>query len=125
MAGTNDINGNDDVDDAPTRLANLIDECVSACPDAVVIVAQITPIANSDSEARSQTFNAAIPDIVNARVAAGHHVLTVDMQGLNGLTTADLNDGLHPTDEGYAKMANVWLSGLNQAAASNWITPPV
>lgn len=123
MAGTNDINKNQDPANAPGRLSSLIDQINAACSDAVVIVAQITPIANSTADARARTFNAALPNITNQKVSAGKHVLLVDMH--SALLTSDLSDGLHPNDRGYAKMANVWLGGLQKAAGKGWITKPV
>lgn len=119
MAGTNDINRDIDVDTAPGRLGVLIDEVITACPDAAILVAEITPILNSASEARAETFNAAIPLLTAKRVDSGSHVLTVNMSSY--LTAGDLIDGLHPSDEGYAKMANAWFDGIQKAADKGWI----
>lgn len=107
---------------APDRLGALIDEIVAACPDAAVLVAQIINAANANSEARIQTFNAAIPGLVAQRASAGYKVMVVDM---SSVTTSDLADGLHPTDAGYQKMADLWLGGLQAADAKGWIQPPV
>ncbi|HWJ54689.1 MAG TPA: GDSL-type esterase/lipase family protein, partial [Vicinamibacterales bacterium] len=60
MIGTNDINGNINVSTAPTRLGQLIDEIITDAPTALVVVASIIPIANSGTNARVQTYNAAI-----------------------------------------------------------------
>ncbi|RFU33649.1 hypothetical protein B7463_g2678, partial [Scytalidium lignicola] len=124
-AGTNDLNDNPPVDPggAPERLDNLIDKIISSCPDAAVLVAQIVPNGNAAVNALVQTFNAAIPGIVKTRADAGNHVLVVDMY--SALTTADLTDGLHPNDGGYAKMANVWYASLVNAGSMGWIQPPV
>jgi lysophospholipase L1-like esterase len=123
MAGTNDINGNRDVDTAPDRLGNLLDEIIGACPDAAVIVAQLTPIDNADSQARADAFNAAIPGLVSDRADDGARILYVTMT--NELTTADLSDGLHPNDHGYDLMSEVWYGGIEQAANNSWIQEPV
>ena len=123
MAGTNDCNGDVDPAGAPARLGSLIDECVSACPDATILVAQLTPIANQAAEALVQTFNAAVPGVVAARANAGKHVLTVDMSSY--VPASDLYDGLHPDDVGYNLMAECWYAGLQQAAAKGWISAPV
>jgi lysophospholipase L1-like esterase len=123
MAGTNDCNGDVDPGGAPARLGSLIDECISACPDAVILVAQLTPIANQQAEALVETFNAAVPGIVATRADAGKHVLTVDMSSY--VNTGDLYDGLHPNDAGYNLMAECWYAGLQAAAANGWINTPV
>ena len=35
------------------------------------------------------------------------------------------DDKIHPTDEGYSKLADVWFSGLQLADSKGWIKPPV
>ena len=36
----------------------------------------------------------------------------------------DLVDGTHPDDEGYEKMAQLWFSGIKDAAARGWLEEP-
>jgi lysophospholipase L1-like esterase len=122
-AGTNDMNRPVDPDTAPDRLGDLIDEVVAACPDAAVLVAEIIVIADSDSNSRRETYNAAIPDVVSARANAGKQVMLVDMSNL--LTTDDLIDGLHPLDQGYNKMGDAWFSAIQTASQNGWIKTPV
>lgn len=116
--GTNDVNKNYDVSGAPSRLNDLIKDLFINLPDATIILAQITPIANAASEARRVTFNAAIPGVAETFAKQGKKILTVDMG--SQVTTADLKDGLHLTDGGYQKMANVWIGGLNSASSKGW-----
>ncbi|PSS12297.1 carbohydrate esterase family 3 protein [Amorphotheca resinae ATCC 22711] len=123
MAGTNDINDPVNASTAPQRLGSLIDEVVAACPRAAVLVAELTPIANTTSEARAKVFNAAIPGIIAPKVEEGKHVLTVNMSAY--VTAQRLKDGLHPTDVGYALMAQAWYLGIQEAAANGWIEPPI
>ena len=108
--------------DAPSRLASLIDQILTAEPDATVLVAQL--IVNGDPTIESEvvTFNNALPAIVQARASAGKHVYLVDM---SALTTADLDGTLHPNDTGYQLMANAWFAAIQQVAAYGWITDPV
>lgn len=126
MAGTNDIVYNDTLSGMPDRLGSLIDECVQACPDATVLVAQLTPLAAPGLEPEVETYNAAIPAVVQHRVQAGAKALVVNMQEPGfGLTMNDLEDGTHPNDNGYAKMANIWMQGMQNVSAMGWLTPPV
>ncbi|HZU56339.1 MAG TPA: cellulose binding domain-containing protein [Actinocrinis sp.] len=106
--GTNDISQNYDLPNAPNRLSALIDHITNTLPSAEVFVAQIIPL--SYDAAQLQAFNAAIPGIVQSKVAAGKHVHLVDMY--DALTTADLQDGVHPNAAGYDKMAAVWYRAL-------------
>ncbi|KAH6667843.1 hypothetical protein B0J14DRAFT_567201 [Halenospora varia] len=123
MAGTNDIDKISNPEGAPARLGSLIDKITLACPDAAVLVAQITPNTDSSKVELVKTFNATIPGIVASRVKAGAHVLVVDMY--TAVTTKDLADRLHPNDLGYSKIAKAWYDGLQQAVDKGWIKAPV
>jgi len=103
--GTNDINGNIDVANAPSRLGALIDEIVAGAPAALVVVSSIIPTRDNNVNQKVKTYNAAIPGVVDTRAAAGKHVVFVDnyaafAQNAN-YATALMADGLHPNDAGY------------------------
>jgi lysophospholipase L1-like esterase len=123
MAGTNDMNNPPYPATAPQRLGSLIDLCHSTCPDATILVAQLTPAANADVEARIQAFNRAVPGVVDARAKNGTKVLAVDMSRY--VSAANLTDGLHPNDYGYNQMAVAWHGGIQDAAKKGWIVPPI
>lgn len=115
-----DLNLN--VTTAPDRLGNLIDEITAVCTDAAILVAEITPMWGQPGS-RVIEYNAAIPSVVAARVKEGRHVLTVNMSA--HLTASDLRDGIHPTDGGYQKMADVWYAGIQQLSSMGWIKAPL
>ena len=96
MIGTNDIAQNDNVMAAPKRLGGLIDKLVMSAPDALIVVAKLTPLSRSTAV---QTYNSAIPAIVEERAAAGRHVILVDQ--FTGFPTSELGDGVHPNEQGY------------------------
>lgn len=52
MIGTNDIAQNPDLPNAPKRLGGLIDKLVMHAPDALIVVATITPLSRSSVVAR-------------------------------------------------------------------------
>lgn len=116
MAGTNDVNGNNNLMQAPARLIGLLDQIDLAEPDALVVVAQLTPTRDAVLNARIETFNAAIAEEVGALAATGRHVAVVDMYTPFVQTpdyqSALLNDRLHPNDAGYAVMAAVWYEAI-------------
>ncbi|WP_119323119.1 RICIN domain-containing protein [Capsulimonas corticalis] len=117
--GTNDLGQNYQVSTAPNRLASLIDQILAADPGVTILVAQL--ICNSTGWVQTDinNFNSQIPGIVQARVNAGKHVYTVSMSSLN---LGDLNDGLHPNDGGYQKMADNWDAGIRQVIANGWVS---
>ncbi|MFI7040492.1 lectin [Microbispora rosea] len=114
--GTNDVLQNYNVSGAPQRLSTLIDHITAAVPNADVFVATIIPLSNSGQESAARTFNAAIPGIVQSKANSGKHVHLVDMH--SKLTTGDLIDGIHPTANGYDKMAAAWYAALQSVSGS-------
>ncbi|WP_394825445.1 SGNH/GDSL hydrolase family protein [Pendulispora albinea] len=121
--GTNDMNQNYQVGTAPDRLNALIDQILAGAPGATVVVAQVVPALDGAINGRIATFNAAIPGIVQSKVAQGKRVRMVDM--FHALSNADLADTLHPNDSGYAKMASLWYASLERILADGREWPHV
>ncbi|MGX6601374.1 ricin-type beta-trefoil lectin domain protein [Micromonosporaceae bacterium Da 78-11] len=111
--GTNDINGNEDVGNAPARLSALIDTIRTNSPAVELFVAQLTPLVDPVADARVQVFNAALPGVVAQKGPRTH---LVDMH--SALTTSDIADGIHPTAAGYDKMAARWYEALRSVPTS-------
>ncbi len=123
LVGTNDMGQNYQVATAPDRLGAVIDKILAAGPDATVLVAEIVPSANADTQARTATYNSKIPGVVQARANAGKHVAFVSISSVN---VGDLvDDGIHPNDAGYQKIANAWYAGVKKAILNGWIKDPV
>ena len=116
MIGTNDLNDNIDVTNAPSRLGKLIDEITTDAPSALVVVSTIIPISAPGSDQRTQTYNAAIPGLVNARASAGKHVIMVDSYaGFSknaSYQTALKADGLHPNTAGYVIIGDTFYGAI-------------
>jgi lysophospholipase L1-like esterase len=107
MIGTNDMYRTGAAD-APRRLEALIDKILAADSRALLVVAQIVPFPGNMNVA---PYNAAIPAIIQRKVAAGKHIVLVDQH--SGFPASDLNmDGVHPNDSGYRRMAGVWYSAV-------------
>lgn len=105
----------------PDQLGALLDQITSGAPDALVVVAQITPVAESGAQLTFPNngvdeYNAAIVGVVQERVDAGQHLQLVDMN--SALEAASPNfvtllaEGLHPNDNGYAVMARTWYDAI-------------
>lgn len=107
MIGTNDVYAASGQATMPDRLGALLDKLISAAPNALIVVAKITPLNNAGSSATIKTYNDAIPGLVQTRAAAGKHVILGDMN--TGFTPAMLsNDGVHPNKSGYDFMGDTW-----------------
>jgi len=57
-------------------------------------------------------FNNNLRKLITLRREQGDIVTLVDMNGEAGLVHDDYNDNTHPNDNGYKKMANVWLRAI-------------
>ncbi len=116
MIGTNDLNIALDVPDAPRRLGIVLDRVASASPDALIILARIIPSKLPALNAVISTYNNAIESVAATRIAAGKHILVVDMEqaflATPNYATACLGDDLHPSEIGYGVMSQVWMRAV-------------
>jgi lysophospholipase L1-like esterase len=108
MIGTNDIAQNDDLANAPKRLGALLDKLAMNAPDALIVLATLIPLNSSKAV---ETYNAALPELVNKRAAAGMHIQLIDQ--FKGFPTSELGDGVHPNQQGYKRMAGVWYAAIS------------
>ncbi|RPK67252.1 GDSL-like Lipase/Acylhydrolase [Streptomyces sp. ADI96-02] len=116
--GTNDMDRDHQVSTAPQRLGALIDQIHAASPDTAVVVASLVPAAEPAVQSRVTAYNRAIPGIIADRAARGYRITQVSM---DSLTTADLNDSLHPNNAGYQKMTESFLGGIATLSRNGWI----
>ncbi|KAF5619593.1 lipolytic G-D-S-L family [Fusarium tjaetaba] len=127
-AGTNDMNPNhgiskegNDPKGAADRLGKLIDKMVKACPDATILVAMIINTCDEKQSPATKEFQKLVPGVVKSRHDDGKHVLAVDFTTFK---TSDLQDCIHPTNDGYKLMGDYWYSFIHQIPSS-WIKKPV
>ena len=117
--GTNDEGYASSEAGASDRLATLIDKIVAALPNALLVVSSIYPFPGckdtnytpTQCAANVATYDAAIPGVIQQRVAQGKHVLFVDMS--TPPTGALSTDGVHPNDTvGYPWMGDNWYAAI-------------
>lgn len=108
MIGTNDITSTSSPGTTADRLDGFLGKLVQAVPDALIVVAQITPVSYNSEDLKN--YNAKIPSLVQARIAKGQHLIGVDMSKMP--TSSLAADGVHPNDQGYSYMANVWYEAI-------------
>lgn len=131
MIGTNDTNPTKgkSVNQMSKELSGLIDKITQQSPDTQLLVASIPPIRPDvlplERVQKALDFNAAIPSIVNSKVAKGKKVKFVDMTSLTAddISSPPDDSGLHPTKIGYGKIADSWYEalldiGINQGTFS-------
>lgn len=126
FVGTNDMDPNlgKDQDKAPGEMGDTIDGLVKACPDAAILVAQITTSTTPQMAENIAKYDEALVPVVKKRTDAGNHVYLVDMSKLLD-TKTDFHDDRHPNDVGHKKLAAKWYEALNEVDGKGWIKDPV
>lgn len=116
--GTNDINGNDDVANAPNRLKSLIDQITSEAPSALLVVSAIIPTTNDGTNQKVEAYNAAIQIEAEAAAAEGKHVIFLDSYTVytdhSDYKTALMADGLHPNTAGYEVLGQAFYDVVSE-----------
>lgn len=116
-AGTNDVKDQKaDYYKAHAQLRDMISLIYEKSPDALVFLCKIIP-ANPknyhDTAAEIPNFNSGLIDIESHFKARSKKIVLVDMN--SELDPGDLSDGLHPTTDGYGKMAAKFLEEIEKA----------
>ena len=113
--GTNNLY-NGMAPDVPGQLASLIDQITDDAPDALVAVAQVTPLGGQFPNNGVDEYNAAIPGIVQERVDAGKHLIIVDqftrIASTPNFVATLLPDNIHPNPTGYAILGETWYEAI-------------
>ncbi|KAK8106361.1 carbohydrate esterase family 3 protein [Apiospora kogelbergensis] len=123
-AGTNNCNKGGDVPDAGTSVGAMIDEIYKDSPGATVVLATVLATKDADQDKCRVGVNTQYQVLATDMAAKKAKFVLVDMRSADGPTTADLSDSRHPNDAGYAKMAKVWLKGIQEAQTKGFLTAP-
>ncbi len=115
-AGTNDTYMSDP-SGAPSRLSSAVDSLTSEFPDALIVVAKIIPYPSQ--VANVNLINNSIPSMVQSKVAAGKHVVMVDLNTGFQTSTMLSGDGVHPNQTGYDWMGDGWYGAISSLLPSN------
>ena len=110
MIGTNDIISNYQLYAAPARLDTIIRRILNAT-SAHLIVSSIPPTPLPIANGKIQTFNAAIPAIVDSYKTQGKRISFIDINSLMGSNDIS-DDSYHPNNSGYEKIGNGWYDAI-------------
>ena len=123
MAGTNDVIQGHNLSTSSAALDKLTNRVINAYPDAVVLVAEITPLLEPKREARRLEYNSAIPGVIKRYADDGRHIAVVEM-GRVTPHCINATDGIHPNDEGYRLIAYAWYDAILAAGEKGWLGGP-
>lgn len=131
--GTNDILSSYELDTAGDRLELLIDSILTYIPEDGMLYVSTIPYMDADvttytnaytaeeMDAAVDAYNADLREIVAEKAAAGKPIAQADINSV--LTKSDLGDGVHPSEDGYQKMAEYW-SGVLEEYLTGEISEP-
>ena len=123
LAGTNDLNKNDNISDALSRLDSMISGLFTSAPDATMLIAGIPPSYDSTFNSNLQAFNKSVQALISTRRNSGQHIEYVDMSNLD--PHADKADSLHPNDAGYKIMGDNFNGAIQDVMNKGWVTAAV
>jgi lysophospholipase L1-like esterase len=123
--GTNNCNKGGTVPDLGANVSSLINSMFAQSPGATVILPTVLVNKIAKQDACRVDVNNQYAAMATQMAAQGAKFVLVDMRSPEGPTVNDLFDTRHPNDAGYAKMANVWMQGIQQAIAQGFISPPL
>lgn len=110
MAGTNDVAQRYRLSTAPARLSALIDKIRAVRPRAHIFVGTIPQMRDS-RRPLVDAYNSALPRVVASKDARVRLV----PQHLVGRQAKDMvEDNVHPSDCGYAKISYLWYHTMDQ-----------
>jgi lysophospholipase L1-like esterase len=123
-AGTNDCVQNVDIPNAGTRMQTLLQDVWNLSPNSTIVLSSLLVNSAAATEKNIEAVNPQYAALAKQLQGQGRKLVYVDMHTANGPQVGDLVDGTHPNDAGYAKMAAIWLGGLQEAAGQGWLAPP-
>lgn len=120
--GTNDINGNHEVDTAGARLSQLVDKIFATAAGVDVFLATIIPHRDPPRDGQFRAYNGDVRAVVSAQRGRGRSVHLVEMHD-KVVPATDYYDSLHPNEQGCEKMAKAWCDALLSVPSSLVVSP--
>ncbi|KAJ0166303.1 hypothetical protein CTA2_7840 [Colletotrichum tanaceti] len=120
-AGTNDCNKAREVPDAGSKVTAMVNKIYKNSPGSTVILASLLANKVREQDACRQEVNQQYAALTAQFQESGAKFALVDMRGSDAPTINDLADSRHPNDEGYSKMARVWMKGIEEVMSKGFI----
>lgn len=122
--GTNDMGlGLQNAKESAKRMDLMLSEIFKSQPKTHIFLASIIATSAFYGGKNHAEFNAALQVFVSDYTKKGFLITFVDMDTQTGLCSSDMccPDDIHPLNEGYAKMAQVWYKALKSAFGSELV----
>ena len=109
-------------------VAKILDEIDRYSPDVEVILARIINVKDTsdpDAIANITAFNQALQLMADARITAGDKIQVVDMEPALDYSAHFPCDELHPNEDGYESMSDVWEPVLKSMLPTPGLSAPL
>jgi lysophospholipase L1-like esterase len=113
-AGTNDCIQDIDMPAAPARMSALLDTLYDNIEGVTILLSTLLPSNRDDLSARAPAYNDALRQMVASRAENGDRIVLAEMDG-GRIDPDTLPDDIHPSDEGYRIMADIWFEAFGRA----------
>ncbi|KAI1308799.1 SGNH hydrolase-type esterase domain-containing protein [Xylaria venustula] len=126
QVGTSDCFQNDDIGNIGPRMRFLIDTMLDADPNATVILSTLVTTPNQDYEPCILSANTQIRQVADDLMRENKTVTLAEMHYDQGLPDRpkpeDIGpDAIHPTDEGYMMMGNIFLEKIQEVEEKGFL----
>ncbi|CAI6342018.1 unnamed protein product [Periconia digitata] len=128
-AGTNDCQQNyRDMVGTSERLGDMTELIWKHSEKATIVLSTVLASYNEKkapgANARVTALNVKIRDLAKSLKSKGRKIVLAEMND-GVLQKSDISeDGIHPTNEGYKKMADVWAKAIASAREQNFLEEP-
>lgn len=120
-AGSNDCLQSFEIPEVGRRLGRLVGYLWAVLPQSTIILSTLVGSANKVINSAVLTSNEQIRVLAETEARKQRKIVLVDMHTDEGPDILSLVDGIHPDDEGYKRMARVWLRGIQEAVQKGFI----
>ncbi|KAI1366576.1 SGNH hydrolase-type esterase domain-containing protein [Xylaria arbuscula] len=130
QVGTSDCFQKDDWDNIGSRMRTLAESMMDAVPNATVILSTLTTTPDPVYEPCILSANTQIRQVAEDLMGENKSVALAEMHYDQGLPDRprpeDIGpDTIHPTDEGYFMMGDIFLEKIKEVEEMGFLRPPV
>ncbi|KAL1896058.1 hypothetical protein Sste5346_004797 [Sporothrix stenoceras] len=121
-AGSNDCLQDYELDRVGERMGRLVEYLWTASPGSTVVLSTLVVSRDPKVDTRIVSVNRAFRELVEKKYADQKRIVLADMYTPEGPSIDDLgDDGTHPQDAGYTKMAGIWCRAIDEAARKGFL----
>lgn len=123
-AGSNDCLQNFELKEAGLRLESLLEYLWQTSPDSTIILSTLVVSADERTNSNITYVNQQFRFLAQQKAEEQKKIVLVDMNCEAGPQVDCLVDGIHPDNDGYGKMAKLWMDGILEALHKGFLPKP-